>query len=63
MTRHHLIPQERARKKNYTKDDLQVDRVLNLWDDSHAAWHFLFRNMTLSEIIECLKRIKRIKSR
>ena len=41
MTRHHLIPQERARKKNYTKDDLQVDRVLNLWDDKHAASFFV----------------------
>lgn len=65
ITRHHLIPKERQKNKT-TKDNqahLHFDTVLKLYRDNHDAWHQLFKNMTLPEIIECLQRIQRIKSK
>jgi len=59
-TRHHLIPKERKRKKSYqdNQTDLHLDTVLRLWRDKHDAWHLLFKNMTIDEIILCLYKVK-----
>ncbi len=59
-TRHHLIPKIRKRKKNYRQDqaELYVDTTLKLWRDKHDAWHLLFKDMTLDEIIKCLERVR-----
>lgn len=59
-TRHHLIPKERQRKKTYKENqiDLHLDTVLKLWRDKHDAWHLLFKNMTIDEIILCLYKVK-----
>ena len=63
LTRHHLIPKERIRKRtlkqNYTVDD--YEKVLRLWYKKHQYWHFLFGNLTLREIISILERIAKIK--
>lgn len=58
LSRHHLIP--KSRKKDQKKIR-EIKYVLKLWRDRHNYWHFLFKNMTLDEIIETLKRVKRIK--
>lgn len=63
MSRHHLIPKDRVRKGTHKKDESKqhYEAILKLWRDRHDAWHFLFKNMTLDEIIKCLQRVKRIK--
>lgn len=63
MTRHHLIPRERKKRKTVKHDQskLHTDRVLNLWRHKHDAWHILFHNMTLDEIIACLEKVKTYK--
>lgn len=60
MTRHHVIPQERRKKKNHKEDQsgLHTDSTLKLWQDRHNAWHTLFKNMTLDEIIICLQKVR-----
>lgn len=60
-TRHHLIPKSRRNdlKGIYRKEDF--NKTLYLWKMKHHLWHQLFGNATLEEIIEILKRIKRIK--
>jgi len=59
-TRHHLIPKQRQKKKTYKENqtDLHLDSVLKLWREKHDAWHLLFKNMTLDEIILCLYKVK-----
>lgn len=63
ISRHHLCPKERL--KLHTENENQVrenyHRILNLWRDKHNAWHLLFHNLTLHEIIELLQRIEKIK--
>lgn len=63
ISRHHLIPKERVKKGTHKTDQSKKhhDAVLKLYRDKHDAWHFLWGNMTLDEIIKCLQRIKRIK--
>lgn len=65
LTRHHLTPKQRSKTKTHkdNQSKLHLHAVLRLWRDKHTAWHFLFQNMTLDEIIECLERIKRIKQK
>lgn len=60
-TRHHLIPKSRKNdvKHIYKKGDFE--RTLTLWVEKHRAWHLLFGNQTLDEIIETLERIKKMK--
>lgn len=60
ITRHHLIPKERAKQKTHKQDqsEMHLDTVLKLWRDKHDAWHYLFKNMTIDEIIICLMRVK-----
>lgn len=56
MSRHHLTPKSRG-------GSWSMDNILKLWRDRHDAWHLLFGNMTLSEIIVALTRIERMKER
>ena len=62
-TKHHLIPKERVKLHNIPENEVDRDynRVLMLWRDRHDAFHILFHNMTLGEIILVLQRIERIK--
>ena len=59
-TRHHLTPKERIRKKtvSFNQSTIHTGAVLKLWEEKHIAWHYLFKNMTLDEIIECLERVR-----
>lgn len=59
-TRHHLIP--KSRKDTYkVKKQVPTSVTLKLWEDKHKAWHTLFANCTLDEIIITLNRVRRIK--
>jgi len=62
-TRHHLIPRQRVKLKTVHEDHSKksTERILNLWRDKHSAWHFLFHNLSIEEIIKVLQRVKRIK--
>ena len=53
LTKHHL----RARSRGGSKRD----GILMLSWEKHCAWHKLFGNRTLDEIIAILQRIKRVK--
>lgn len=54
--RHHLRPKSRG--------GLSIESNLLLMDISrHNAWHKLFGNLTLGEVIELLQRVKRAKER
>jgi len=53
-TDHHLTPKEKGGKK-------KPDNILSLDAYRHQAWHLLFGNKTLREIIEMLERIEQIK--
>ena len=53
-TEHHLTPKERKGKK-------ELSNLLSLDAYRHQAWHLLFGNKTLREIIELLERIEQIK--
>lgn len=59
LTKHHLIPKDRIKKETIKKDmsGYAHVRILHLWRNKHDAWHYLFHNLTLSEIILVLKRI------
>lgn len=63
LTRHHLIPRERKKNKTIKENqtEIHLDAIIYLWRDKHDAWHKLFKNMCLDEIIQCLNRVKRIK--
>lgn len=62
-TRHHLTPKSRLKFRTLYNDMsvVEYERILKLWRDKHNAWHFLFSNLTLEEIIIVLLRIKQIK--
>ena len=53
---HHLIPKQRGgiRKR---------DNLLKIQIEKHVAWHLIFGNRTLREVISFLKRLERIKKR
>jgi len=51
---HHLTPRSRGGKS--TKRNL-----LDIYIERHIAWHQLFRNRTLKEVISLLKRLDRLK--
>lgn len=51
---HHLTPKSRG--GNDFKSNL-----LNIDMERHNAWHFLFGNKTLQEIIELLERLRKMK--
>ena len=53
---HHLTPRSRG-GKNVCSNLLQMDY------NRHSAWHLLFQNLTLEEIIALLKRLKTIKGK
>jgi len=52
-TRHHI-------KNKCRGGTNSPENILMLWNDKHAAWHALFRNMDLDEIIECLNRVREL---
>lgn len=54
--RHHMRPKSRGG----TKDP---KNMLYMKIDRHDAWHLLFGNRTISEVIRLLIRIKRAKGR
>jgi len=58
QNRHHLIP--KSRRKNY-KEKNPV--LITLWLDieRHKAWHTIFLDKTLDEIITLLQRVRRHK--
>lgn len=60
---HHLIPKERVKLNTVPENeqDRDYNRVLMLWRLRHDAFHILFHNMTLGEIILVLQRIETIK--
>jgi len=52
--RHHLRPKSRG-------GDALESNLLVMDIERHNAWHFLFKNLTLDEIIELLERIRAMK--
>lgn len=52
--KHHLIPKSRGGQK-LTSNLLLIDM------EKHCAWHAIWKNRTLDEVIELLKRVKRAK--
>lgn len=59
IDRHHLVPKERLKKgvQKLPRNTIRIKR------ERHNAWHLLFGNKTLLEVIRLLGRIYRIKSR
>lgn len=53
-TDHHLQPRVRG-GKDVKSNLLELDAY------RHAAWHLLFKELTLDEVIDLLKRLKGIK--
>ena len=62
-TRHHLTPKSRLKFRTLYNDMsvVEYERILRLYRDKHNAWHILFGNLTLEEIIKVLLRIKQLK--
>jgi hypothetical protein len=57
LTNHHLIP--RCRIKSYYGTSFTLPRnYIKLWRFRHDAWHVLFENKTLNEVIRYLKKKK-----
>jgi len=52
--RHHLRPRSRG-------GDSLESNLLVMDIERHNAWHFLFQNQTLDEIIEALERLRSMK--
>lgn len=63
LSNHHLVPKERVHDHTQHLDfsHIEESRILRLWRDKHDAFHLLFHNLTLEEIIAVLQRIQRIK--
>lgn len=57
FTSHHLTPKSRGGSNDHT------NRLRLEWYRHHEAWHKLFKNLTLEEIVACLQRIARMKRR
>ena len=55
-TRHHL--RNKCKGGTNTPENLMI-----LWDDKHSAWHTLFKNMNLDEIIRCLQKVRELQKR
>jgi hypothetical protein len=51
LSRHHLVPKSRGGKKKHG--------ILIMSPDKHHAWHALFGNMTIGEVIETLVEINK----
>jgi len=52
MTRHHLIPRERDRRKKY------VNFTTHIWSYKHQHWHKVFGNDDIFEIIGTLSSLR-----
>lgn len=53
-TDHHLRPSSRG-------GDSREPNIIQLDAYRHSAWHLLFSNLTIDEVIMLLKRLKQIK--
>ncbi len=53
MSKHHLIPKQRI-KEFYGEIYRLPYNLLKIWRFKHDAWHRLFNNKTLNEVIEYL---------
>lgn len=63
-TKHHLTPRERYKDGIRTPWGQDSDaNILALWNEHHIAWHQLFKNRTLEEIIAVLTRVAQAKHR
>ena len=58
QNRHHLIPKQR---RNTYKEKNPVFVTLWMHIEKHKAWHKVFNNLTLDEIILLLQRVRRHK--
>lgn len=58
--KHHLTPKSRKGQPYYGDS---YKNLLYIHIESHEAWHKLFQNRTLEEVIELLQRLARIKRR
>lgn len=54
--KHHLVPRSRGGRND-------VANLLLIDYERHVYWHRVFGNMTISEVIELLLRVKRAKER
>lgn len=58
LTRHHLIP-KCQQKPNYQARLPTAESIIWLTREKHDAWHLLFKEATLTQVIEILQRIKK----
>jgi hypothetical protein len=56
FNRHHLKPRSRG-------GDSLESNLLTMDTNRHDAWHLLFSNLTITEIIELLERVAKMKRR
>lgn len=56
FNRHHLKPRSRGGQ------DLPSN-LIRMDENRHGAWHLLFQNRTLSEVIEILERLRGMKKK
>lgn len=56
FNRHHIKPRSRG-------GDSLESNLLTMDTNRHDAWHLLFSNLTITEIIELLERVAKMKRR
>lgn len=61
-TRHHLTPKCHYRG-GYKPAINSPENILLIYRDKHDAWHRLFKEATLEEVIGLLTRVARMKKR
>lgn len=59
QNRHHLVPKTRMEQGCKPLPD----NILWMYVERHEAWHLLFGTRTLSEVIDLLIRLEKIKTR
>jgi hypothetical protein len=55
MSKHHLVPKQRMRDY-YGGSFKMPNNILRLWRLKHDAWHVLFKQKTLNEILKYLRK-------
>lgn len=61
LTRHHLVPRCH-RKPGYRPRLPNPESIIYLTREKHDAWHLLFQEASIHQVIQILKRIERAKS-
>jgi hypothetical protein len=61
-SKHHLTPRCHY-KPSYLPSMNSAENLLMLWRNKHNAWHELFKEASLEQIIATLKRVQRMKGR